>query len=311
MAVFSELRYPTTRLAKLFSSLLAIILFGFVSIATVSGFLLYQILRPARTPSALDLNVMMGHPSSVTFTLADGTSRDGWFFPGLRGAPVVVVCHGYLSQRADVLTLVTALQDHQFNVFLFDFTGHGSSPGITSLGYRETSELEAALQALAARDDVDPRQFGLWGVDMGGYVALEVASTGNRIAAMIVDDAYADPRDMVQIEVKRSGLAVLPYVNRFCEWGFEMMNYQFRHQAPVTSRLAQTKGIPKLFIQSQDRPALANETMQLLAHAPDPKQLAQDRLSYADMTDDDRKTYENQVVNFFLVNLPPTPRSNH
>jgi hypothetical protein len=29
------------------------------------------------------------------------------------------------------------------------------------------------------------------------------------------------------------------------------------------------------------------------------------------MTDDDRKTYENQVVNFFLVNLPPTPRSNH
>jgi uncharacterized protein len=254
---------------------------------------------------------MMGHPSSISFTLADGTTRDGWFFPGLRGAPTVVVCHGYLSQRADVLTLVTALQDHQFNVFLFDFTGHGTSPGITSLGYRETAELKSAIQTLAARDDVDPKQFGLWGVDMGGYVALEVASTGNRIAAFIVDDAYADPRDMVQIEVKRSGLAVLPYVNRFCDWGFLLMNYQFRHEEPVTSRLAQTKGIPKLFIQSDDRLALANETLQLFNHAPDPKQSAHDRLSYSDMTDDDRKTYENQVVNFFLVNLPPTPRASH
>ena len=53
--------------------------------------------------------------------------RDGWFFPGLRGAPTVIVCHGYRAQRADVLTLVTALQEQQFNVFLFDFTGHGQA----------------------------------------------------------------------------------------------------------------------------------------------------------------------------------------
>src|SRR5580700_12296710 len=102
MAVFSELRYPTTRLAKVFSSLLAIILFAFVAIAMISGFLLYQILRPARSPATFDLTVMMGHPSAVSFPIADGSSRDGWFFPGRRGAPTVIVCHGYLSQRADV-----------------------------------------------------------------------------------------------------------------------------------------------------------------------------------------------------------------
>jgi hypothetical protein len=109
MAALSELRYPTSRLAKLFSGLLALLLFGLVSISTISGFLLYQILHPARNPATFDLNVMMGHPTTFSFPLADGTTRDGWLFPGLRGAPVVVVCHGYLSQRADVLTLVTAL----------------------------------------------------------------------------------------------------------------------------------------------------------------------------------------------------------
>jgi uncharacterized protein len=306
MAVFSELRYPTTRLAKVLSSLLAIVLFAFVSIATISGFLLYQILRTPHPTATVDLNVMMGHPTTMSFPLADGTTRDGWFFPGRRGAPTVVLCHGYLSQRADVMTLVTALQDSQFNVFLFDFSGHGTSPGITSLGYREQQELKSAVQTLSGRDDVDPEHFGLWGVDMGGYVALEEASSDPRISALVVDDAYSDPREMVQIEVNQSGLAVLPYVSRFCDWGFRLMNYQFRNEPPVNSRLRYTSGIPKLFIQSDSRPALASQTLTLFVLAPEPKQTARVRMRYSEMTDEDRKNYENIVVSFFLTNMSPT-----
>lgn len=308
MAVLSELRYPTTRLAKVFSGLLALILFGFVAIASISGFLLYQILRPSRAPATFDLNVMMGHPTAFSFPVAGAPDREGWFFPGLRGAPTVVVCHGYLSQRADVLTLVSALQDHQFNVFLFDFAGHGTSPGVTTLGYEETGELRAAIQALAGRDDVDPKEFGLWGVDMGGYVVLEVAGSDPRVAAFAVDDAYDDPRDMVQIEVKKSGLTLLPYVSRFCDFGFRSMNYRYRHEPPVSTRLARTKGIPKLFIQSDDRSVLAGETFQIFVRAPEPKQTVRDRLSYSEMTDEDRHGYENLIVNFFLQSIPPTSR---
>ncbi|MGH9711867.1 MAG: alpha/beta hydrolase [Candidatus Acidiferrales bacterium] len=308
MAVLSELRYPTTRLAKVFSGLLAIILFVFVSIGTISGFLLYQLLKPARTPSGVDLTVMMGHPTVFPFSIPGGPDRDGWFFPGLRSAPTILVAHGYLSQRSDTLTLVSALQDHQFNVFLFDFTGHGSSPGLTTLGYHEAVELEAATQALSRRDDVDPQHFGLWGVDMGGYAVLEVASSDPRVSAFAVDDAYDDPRDMVQIEMKRSGLTILPLVGRFCDWGFRLMNYQFRNELPVSKRLARTRGIPKLFIQSDDRPALANETVEIFMRAPDPKQMERDRLSYAEMSDDDRHTYENMIVSFFLQSMPPTGR---
>ena len=311
MAVLSELRYPTTRPAKVVSALLAIILFGFVSIATVAGFLLYQILKPTRsTASSSDLNVMMGHPIPFSFPVTGQPEREGWFFPGLRGAPTILVCHGYLSQRVDVLTLVSALQDHQFNVFVFDFLGHGSTPGITTLGYHETAELEAAVQALSTRNDVDSKRFGLWGVNLGGFVALEVAASDPRVTALIVDNAWDDPRDMVQIEVKRSGLAVIPYVNRFSDWGFRLMNYRFRSQQPISLHLAKTQGIPKLFIQSDDRPQLADETWKIFSRAPEPKQLVRDRLSYSEMTDDDRHAYENQIVNFFLQNLPPVSRTN-
>jgi pimeloyl-ACP methyl ester carboxylesterase len=311
MAVLSELLYPTTRLSKVFSAVLALLIFGIVLVSAVSGFLLYQILRPTRSTSTFDLNVMMGHPTTFSFPVAGAGKRDGWFYPGLRDAPTVVVCHGYQAQRADVLTLVTALQDHQFNVFLFDFTGHGTSPGVTSLGYHETSELAAAVQALSARDDVDPRHFGLWGVDMGGYVTLEVATSDRRIAAIAVDDAYADPRDMIRIEARGSGLTALPLVGLFSDLGFRMLNYPYRHEPPVSTHLGQTTGIPKLFVQSDDRPPLASSTLELFSKAPEPKQTVRDRLSYSDMSDDDRRIYENRIVNFFLQNIPPTSRRDH
>jgi pimeloyl-ACP methyl ester carboxylesterase len=306
MAVLSEPRPYKTRIAKAFSGLLALLLFAVISVSTISGFLLYQILRPARTPASFDLSVMMGHPATFSFPVAGGATRDGWIFPGLRGSPTVIVCHGYQSQRADVLTLVTALQDHQFNVFLFDFSGHGTSMGLTSLGYHETAELRAAVQALSTRDDVDPRHFGLWGVDMGGYAALKVAETDPRIAALVVDDAYGDPRDMVRIEVKKSGLASLPGVLPFTDFAFRLMNFSYWNEPSASARLGSTQGIPKLFVQADDRPALADETLRLFAKAPEPKQALRERLSYRDMSDDDRKSYESQIVNFFLQDIPPT-----
>jgi uncharacterized protein len=306
MAVLSELRSPTSRLSKIFSGLFALLLFAIISVSTISGFLLYQILRPARNAAPFDLSVMMGHPTTFSFPIAGGAPREGWLFPGLRGSPTVVVCHGYQSQRADVLTLVTALQDHQFNVFLFDFSGHGTSLGLTTLGYTETAELRAAVQALSGRDDVDPRHFGLWGVDMGGYAALKMAETDPRIAALVVDDAYGDPRDMLQIEVKKSGLASLPGVLRFSDFIFRLMNYSYWNEPSASSRIGNTKGIPKLFVQADDRAALADETLSLFAKAPDPKQALRERQSYRDMSDDDRKAYESQIVNFFLQNIPPT-----
>jgi len=304
MAVLAELRYPTTPIAKVFSGLFALILFCFVAVTSVSGFLIYQMVRPTRTPNSFDLTVMMGHPTSLSFPLADGTSREGWFFPGQRGAPTIIVAHGYREQRADVLTLVTALQEQQFNAFLFDFAGHGTSPGVTTLGYKETGELRSAVQTLSTRDDVDPKRFGLWGANMGGYAALRLATSDPRIGAVAVDNAYADPRDMVQVQVSRSGLTALPGVSLFSDAGFRLLNFSFRHEPPI--RIEMTQGLPKLFIESDDQSRLSDLVVRLFNNAPEPKQLLRYRLSYADMSDEDRKNYENQMVNFFLQSLPPS-----
>lgn len=307
MAIAFELR--SSRLAKVISGLLALLLFALVSIACISGFLLYQILHPPRNPATIDINVMMGHPMDTSFPVAGGLTRDALFFPGLRGAPTIIVSHGYGAQRGDVLTLVTALQEHQFNVFLFDFLGHGTVPGVTTVGYRETGELRSAIQYLATRDDVDPQHFGLWGTDMGAYAVLEEASSDKRVAAFAVEDPYADPRDMVRLQLKNSGLQAIPYVERFVDFGFRMYNYPLRNEPPVSTRLAATAGIPKLFILTNDHPALADQGLKLFVKSPDPKRMLRTTATYRDLSDDDRKSYENQVVSFFLLNIPPTSQN--
>jgi pimeloyl-ACP methyl ester carboxylesterase len=308
MSVFSELRYPTTLAAKVASASLALIFFLVFGTTIIAAYLLRQALNPPRTPATVDLNVMMGHPSTFPFT-AGGSDHEGWFFPGLRGAPVVVVCHGYGSQRSDILTLATALQDQQYNVFVFDFTGHGSIPGTTTLGYKETGELRAAITALAGRTDVDTKRFGLWGTDMGAYAALETAESDPRVAAIAVDSVYDDPVEMLGLEVRKTGLTALPFVMRFCHLGFHLIEYQYRQEPPASARLGRMQGTGKLFIQSRDRSELAFTTFQLFQRSPEPKRQEIERVSYSEMGDDDRKSYENLIVSFFLQSLPASRTS--
>lgn len=302
------MRFITARVGKLASFLVAVILFVAVSVSAISGFLVYQIVHPQRTPGTFDLGVMMGHPTTFSFPVENGAMREGWFFPGLRGAPTIVVCHGYDSQRGDVLTLVTTLQDHQYNVFLFDFSGHGTSAGTTALGYKAKGELESAVNTLAGRGDVDQKHFGLWGTDMGAYAVLEVAESDPRIGAFAVTDVYADPQDMLRIQVQQSGLTALPYIASASDFIFRMLNYSYRLTPPASANIGRTHGIPKLFVTSDDQPELANDTLLLYSQAPDPKQVLRDRVRYRDMSDEDRKNYENAIVSFFLQSLPPVPR---
>lgn len=304
MAILAETRSPAKFLKKLLPILLALLLLGAVGVTALSGSLVYQLFQPSPSPNTLDLELMMGHPSVYSFDIPGHGSREGWFFPGFRGAPTVILCHGYSTQKTDFLTLVTSLQDQHFNVFVFDFTGHGSVPGRPSFGYGETHELLAAVTGLAKRDDVDPRRFGVWGVDMGGYVALAAAIRDPRIEAVAVDSVYDDPHEAFRQIASQSGLASAPFVLRISRVGFDLANWKYRHEAPLSTQIVRLGTIPKFFVVSEDRPALAESTRKVFFVSSEPHTLHSDRLSYTQMEEEDRHGYETMVVTFFLQSLP-------
>jgi pimeloyl-ACP methyl ester carboxylesterase len=307
MSILFDLRYPTRWYMKLLTALLALLFFAVLATAAIAGFLLYRIVKPQRTSSEINMESFPGRPDAVDFMVPGLGNRAGWFFPGLRGAPTIVLCHGYGSSRGELLTLVSALQDHQYNVFVFDFAAHGGNAGITTFGYREADEVRAAIDVLAKRNDVDPNSFGLWGYNLGAYAALREAQKDRRIRALVLDSVYDVPSQMVKIGVERTGVGGFPLMVRSAQTSFEWLNHAYRSEPPLSRKLKTMAGVPILFILAADDPELAEFTRRMFLIAPDPREQAIiAHGNFVGLPDDEKRAYENRVVTFFLLRLPAT-----
>lgn len=311
MGILSELRYPTRWHSQVVIAVLTLSFFIVLAMVAISGIQVYRILSPPQSHSEIDLQTFPGHPEKLSYAVAGEGPRDGWFFPGLKSAPTVMLCPAYQSSRGELLTLASALQEHQYNVFLFDFSGQGASDGHSTLGFREVAELRAAMDAVARRGDVDVGRFGLWGVNLGGYVALAEAVEDTRARAVAVESPYDHPEQMAGILVARSGLGSLPLITRLVQWEFRWLNYPYRKLPPLRERIKKLAGVAQLYLESSDDPALAESTTEIFRNSPGPRELVSlAHGNYAGMLDDEKHNYENRIVSFFLANLSPVESSS-
>jgi hypothetical protein len=307
MSILDELRYPRRWYTKLLVVVLTLFFFVALATAAIAGVLTYWIVKPQRTSSEINMASFPGRPDEVEFTVAGlkPSDRKGWFFPGLRGAPTIILCHGYQSSRGELLTLVSALQDHQFNVFVFDFAAHGANDGTTTFGYREADEVRAAIDIISKRTDVDPARFGLWGYNLGAYAALREAEKDPRVHALVLDSVYDYPKQMVKIGVEKTGVGGFPLMVKSAQTTFEWLNYGYKGDPPLSAKLKALAGVPILFIQANDDPELGSITRAMFMKAPEPREQAIiAHGNFANLPEEEKRTYENRVVSFFLTRLP-------
>ena len=312
MSIIDELRYPRRWYAKLFVVLVTLVVFVALATAAVASVLTYWIVKPQRTSSEISMASFPGKPDELDFSVigVKPGDRKGWFFPGLRGAPTIMLCHGYESSRGELLTLVSALQDHQYNVFVFDFAAHGSNAGITTFGYKEADELRSAIDVIAKRTDVDPTRFGVWGYNLGAYAALREAEKDPRVRALALDSVYDYPKQMVKIGVERTGVGGFPLMVKSAETTFEWLNYGYKDDPPLSAKLKTLDAVPTLFIQASDDPELGTITREMFLKAPEPREQAIiAHGNFVNLPDEEKRTYENRIVTFFLTRLPVTDPS--
>lgn len=307
MSILDELRYPRRWYTKLGVVILTLVVFVALATAAIAGVLTYWIVKPQRTSSEISMASFPGRPDEVDFTVTglEPAGRKGWFFPGFRGAPTIILCHGYESSRGELLTLVSALQDHQYNVFVFDFAAHGSNAGTTTFGYKEADEVRAAIDVIARRNDVDPSRFGLWGYNLGAYAALREAEKDPRVRALALDSVYDDPRQMVRIGVEKTGVGGFPLMVTSAQTTFEWLNHTYENDPPLSSKLKSLKDVPILFIQAADEPELGGITHAMFLKASEPREQAIiAHGNFVNLPEDEKRMYENRVVTFFLAQLP-------
>lgn len=150
---------------------------------------------------------------NVEFENASGQRLRGWYLPAPPapgGAPAVAYGHGNGANRAHWSAMARDVNAAGIAQLFFDFAGRGDSDGQTiTLGFREADDLEAALDWLAARPEIDASRLALAGRSMGAVAAIYAASRRTDLRALVLDSPFSDLRTLVDEQVRRRFLPPL------------------------------------------------------------------------------------------------------
>jgi len=126
-----------------------------------------------------------GAHEDVSFTTRDGLELRGWYIPSINGAAVIAFPGRKGPQRP-----ARMLARHGYGVLLFDRRGEGESEGDPNVfGWEGDRDLEAALDFLQARPDVDPDRIGGIGLSVGGEMMIDAAADLDGLQAVVSEGA--------------------------------------------------------------------------------------------------------------------------
>lgn len=180
----------------------------------MSLYVYYTYTHPPRYISAVTPRDYGLKYETVDFSTSDGLRLKGWFIPTPnKNAPAIIGCHGYPFDKGNILDLATFLYP-DYNLFLFDFRGMGESQGrITTVGFYETRDLEAAVKYLKSRGI---KEIGAIGFSLGAAVIILANNTN--IKAIVADSSYSDIDSVINILFKRLGPLKWPLVKLVKLW---------------------------------------------------------------------------------------------
>lgn len=135
---------------------------------------------------------------SVNLKTRDGVSIKGFFIPAKESkGRTVVFCHEIGAGAASYQKYAQFLLEKEFNVFTFDFRGHGLSGNLKHyvprqwVTHLEVEDLRAALDHLKTRRDIDPDRIALFGISKGAGTALACAARRKEVQAVISDGGFS------------------------------------------------------------------------------------------------------------------------
>ena len=163
--------------------------------------------RPSLNPARMGLVC-----EEVEIRTEDGFRLTAWWMPNGKPerAPVVIL-HGLGASKAHMIDYILLAQEQGNPTLAIDFRGHGGSdPSLTSIGFYESRDAEAAMDFVRTRGAGDPV---LWGTSMGAVSALLAAARDGSAAGVIADAPFDTYRNTVLHHAKLFyGLSEFPLI---------------------------------------------------------------------------------------------------
>ena len=129
--------------------------------------------------------------TTVHFTTSDDVELEGWYRPSRNGASVLMVSGGGGNRRS-TLRHAKMLERNGYGVLVYDPRGSGNSEGtINSYGWGWDKDVDAAMEFLKQREDVQGDRIGALGLSTGADMVIDAAGRRHDLRAVVADGSAA------------------------------------------------------------------------------------------------------------------------
>jgi pimeloyl-ACP methyl ester carboxylesterase len=249
---------------------------------------------PPLARSPLDFVRLIGEP--VAFPAYDGLPLQGMVIrgnPEVQRRGLIVFAHEYCADMYSCARYCRPLQEAGYDIFTFDFRGHGQSgcpPDYTPRQWvsdRDLHDMNGAIAFVVAwlEDHGLPRDIGVFGISRGACAAILAAEVTPEIRAIVSDGAFSTDTTIEALMKRWAYIFArvrLVYENhhpafwRFLRWVMiQRAAREFRCRFPsVLKAIRRMSPCPILFIHGEKDSYLpVEQSLKLYALAPQPKHL--------------------------------------
>lgn len=190
----------------------------------------------------------------------NGTERGelhAWWIPAAESnAPTVLYLHGSSRNISYNLESTLRYRELGYNLLLVDYRGYGKSTGGKPSEIKVYEDAEAAWQYLLKQRGVKPQQAFIYGLSLGGAIAVDLAVHHPEAAGLIIESSFTSMQAMGELEYSYLPVGLL-------------LNQRFESLQKI-----QHLKIPVLLIHGTWDQKVPNEMSQrLYTAAPQPKKL--------------------------------------
>ncbi len=132
---------------------------------------------------------------TVNIASAENETISGWFAKRSVGGGAVLLLHGVLADRTQMLTRARLLRNLGYAVLLIDLPAHGESSGAAiTFGAREAQGVNAALGFLSQQ--LPNEKIGIIGMSLGAAAAV-LAKPKGQVQAMVLESMFPTIEDAI------------------------------------------------------------------------------------------------------------------
>lgn len=172
------------------------------AIFMVTSLFTHRVEKFSSTPQELDL-----FGELVYFASEDQVPLAAWYIPHPTPHAVVIVLHGMDGTDASTfLPHAKFLHEAGYSSLVLDMRAHGNSGGDRiGLAFEEPLDAAAAVDWVKSQPEIMEKPVVLFGISMGGAVAIRTAAARPEVAAVISSSAYASIDRMIAQGMRMMG----------------------------------------------------------------------------------------------------------